>query len=381
MGDVDMRTSYLALAVKSANEGRVWWLAKQAAKFPLAKLSRMVGQPLVGPYQGMIFVTYQCNYRCVFCDLPARAVAETRKGTKELTTGEFKKIIDDFAAIGTTGIGFTGGEPMMRPDMLELVAYTKKRGMLAHMSHNGSFAAIPAIARRMLDSGLDGINISLDGSTARIHNWGRGVPTAYEKALAGIKNLVELRKNHQNKTRVMVTCVITEKNLDDIEKLIDRVKEMGADRIGFMPVQDLAVVYDKEKRVPKFRVQTMKKAERLVEKLIELRKKGDLGDGFSIDTSVGYLKLFMDSFYNKPLAIPCWAGWATMAVDAYGNYFPCFSWAETNKPVGNLREMGLAEFWKSEKMRKVRGVTRACRDCYWNCQAELNVMMNKTLPI
>jgi len=71
------------------------------------------------------------------CELFRRPAEYRRMGKKELTTEEMKKVIDDFAEIGTSGIGFTGGEPILRKDMLELIEYTKKKGMVTHMSSNG----------------------------------------------------------------------------------------------------------------------------------------------------------------------------------------------------------------------------------------------------
>lgn len=375
-----MRTSYLSYILKRLKEGRIDWLAKQSIKFPLIKLGRMVDRPLCGPIHGIIFVTYRCNYDCVFCNFPQRAKENLESRLKELTTEELKRVIDDFAEIGTTGIGFTGGEPLIRPDMCELITYARKKGLFTHLSHNGFFTAKRNVAEAILDSGLESINISLDGTNAQTHDLLRGTPGAFEKAVMGIKNLASLRKKHKNKIQIMTTCVITERNLDEIIDLVYFVKGLGADRIGFMPVQDLAVQGDPKKRPTRFKVKNLKRASQVVEALIALKRSG-FKDGFSIDTTVDYLKLFNDSFAGKLLPLPCFAGYVTYAIDPYGNIYPCFSWIEMKRSAANIREVSLKDYWHSEGMREVRKKTKKCRACFWNNQTELNVFFNKLLPI
>jgi hypothetical protein len=92
---------------------------------------RALHRLLVGPLHGMIISTYRCNLRCSMCELWKRPPLYEKLGKKELSTMEMKKVIEDFAAIGTTGIGFTGGEPLTRPDMLELVAHVRKHRMIS----------------------------------------------------------------------------------------------------------------------------------------------------------------------------------------------------------------------------------------------------------
>lgn len=374
-----MRSSYLSYTWKRVKERKLNWLAEQLFKFPLIKLGHLINRPLCGPVHGIIFVTYRCNYNCVFCNLPQRAKENKEVGLKELTTEELKRVIDDFAKIGTTGMGFTGGEPLIRSDIYALIAYARSKKLFTHLSHNGFFVANKNVAQAILDSGLEAINVSLDGPNAQSHDWSRGTPGAFEKAVMGIKNLVYLRKKHKNKIQIMVTCVITEKNLDEVVDLVYFVKGLSIDRIGFMPVQDLAVQGDPKKRPTRFKVKNLQRANQVIDELIALKRKG-FDDGFSIDTTVEYFELFKDSFAGKLLPIPCFAGFVTYAIDPYGNIYPCFSWVEMNKPLANIRQISLKDYWNCEEMRKVREETKKCRACFWNNQTELNVFFNKLLP-
>ena len=66
----------------------------------------------------------------------------------------------------------------------------------------------------------------------------------------------------------------------------------------------------------------------------------------------------------------------TLAVDSWGDIYPCFPWAEMRRAAGNVRQTRLAAFWQSEQAAKMRNEASHCRDCYWNNHTELNLMLS-----
>ncbi|MBZ0252389.1 MAG: radical SAM protein, partial [Candidatus Methylomirabilis sp.] len=125
-----MRRVYVDQTLRKIRAGELLWPARQAWKYAAVKAGMALGRPLAGPILGTIFVTYRCNIRCEMCDLPARE-------GPELSTDEWKRVVDDFAALGTSGIGYTGGEPLLRADTVDLLAYTKAKGVVTHLNTNG----------------------------------------------------------------------------------------------------------------------------------------------------------------------------------------------------------------------------------------------------
>lgn len=130
-------------------------------------------------------VTRRCNLRCVHCYAHAR----DQRFDNELSTEEGRLLIDDLAAFGVPVLLFSGGEPLIRPDLPELAAYAVQHGMRAVISTNGTLID-GAMARTLKEIGLSYVGISIDGTEA-VNDRFRGVSGAYRKAMEGIRNCRE----------------------------------------------------------------------------------------------------------------------------------------------------------------------------------------------
>jgi len=357
IGTRPVRKLYVHQTLRKLREGNVLWVPRQAWKYAAVKAGMALGRPLAGPVLGTIFVTYRCNIRCRMCDLPARE-------GPELTTDEWKAVVDDFAALGTTGIGYTGGEPLLRGDCLELMAYTKERGMIAHLNTNGMLVGAHN-AGAILRTGAESVNISLDGATAETHNAIRRDPEAFERALDGAAHLVEWRRKTGASTKLTFVCVLSEENVDEALELVQLSEKVGFDGVGFIPVHGI----DTELRpVAPERMDAFRSA---VDALIRAKKAGA-----PVDNSERYLSLYEPFVTNGESPLRCYAGYNSLAVDCFGKIFPCFPWAEVDRAVGNVRETPLAAFWKSDAYNAKRKDVASCTECLWNCQTELNLLWN-----
>src|SRR5262249_27331828 len=114
-----MRRQYLRMAGHAVRDGRLPWLGRNGLKTLSGPLSDRLGRPLAGPIITNLILTYRCNNACFMCDLPVPSLYKKR-GTEEFGTDALKRIVDDLAAIGAAGINFSGGEPTLRRDCLEL---------------------------------------------------------------------------------------------------------------------------------------------------------------------------------------------------------------------------------------------------------------------
>lgn len=370
-----MRKSYLAYLIKKIKEGDILIIPRMGYRYMGIYLSRLMHKPLAGPLHGSIIITYRCNLKCSMCELWKRPKEYNDKGKKELTTEELKKVIDDFKAIGTTGIGFTGGEPILRKDMTELIRYTKKKGMITHMSSNG-YMINEKIASEIINSGLDAIGFSLDGATAKTHDSIRGVQGSYDKVINAITTFNKLNKDRKKKIIIVVVIVISTLNLHEIKEMVSLLKRSGVDKISFIPFHDIGKLADGTATMNKHQIkpEEMKQLDSVIDFLVETKKKELI-----IDSSENFLRLFKHCFRNKPLPIPCYAGYATFSIDGYGDMYPCFPMMEIGmaKNVVNCKDISLKEYWKSKKLNKVREEIRNCRKCYWNNQAEINLLFNQ----
>jgi MoaA/NifB/PqqE/SkfB family radical SAM enzyme len=131
-------------------------------------------------------VTYKCQCKCVHCS----AGKHLRKDVKELTTKEAKKVIDDSQKLGITIMAFTGGEPLLREDIFELISHVDKRKTMPIMFTNGQFLTDENIDK-LVEAGLYSIFVSIDSPIPEEHDNVRGMPGLFETAIKGLKKLKE----------------------------------------------------------------------------------------------------------------------------------------------------------------------------------------------
>ncbi len=166
-------------------------------------------------------LTRRCNLYCAHCY--ASADAETAPG--ELGTEEGRRLLDDLADYGVPVVLFSGGEPMVRDDLAELVRYADERGIRPVLSTNGTLAT-PERTRQLRDAGLAYAGVSVDGLPERNDAF-RGREGAFDAAVRGIRAFLDAGL----KTGLRYT--ITGRNAADLEGVVDLLREEGVDRFCF----------------------------------------------------------------------------------------------------------------------------------------------------
>ena len=166
-------------------------------------------------------ITRACNLNCIHCY--ARAVHRSRE--RELTTEEGFNLLDDLADFGAPVILFSGGEPLLRPDLTELARYAVGRGMRAVISTNGTLIDEEK-AVLLKDAGVSYVGISLDG-LEKVNDHFRGMRGAFKTALNVIKNCQEAE------LKVGLRFTINKLNADQVPGIFDLVEEVEIERICF----------------------------------------------------------------------------------------------------------------------------------------------------
>ena len=174
-----------------------------------------------------INLTNRCQCRCLHCyamDTPEGSVEN------ELSTDEVMRLIDDIEKMGATEIILTGGEPLLRGDILELVEYGHSRGLVVRLITNGILLD-ESLVRKLKNSGLNWCSISIDSSDPAVHDRFRNYPGCFEKAMDGFLML--------NKYKIPSSMIsVARKELiysGDLEKIVSMAKKIGASvvRINF----------------------------------------------------------------------------------------------------------------------------------------------------
>ena len=166
-------------------------------------------------------ITRKCNLKCVHC----YSHSEDRDYSGEMTTEQGFELLDDLSGFGVPVVLFSGGEPLIRPDILELMNHAVSKGMRAVVSTNGTLID-EKMAKSLKDIGLSYVGISLDG-LERIHDEFRRVPGTYLRVMRAIKNCKEYG------LKVGLRFTINKRNFQEIPGVFDLVESEKIPRICF----------------------------------------------------------------------------------------------------------------------------------------------------
>jgi radical SAM protein with 4Fe4S-binding SPASM domain len=165
--------------------------------------------------------TKRCNLNCLHC----YASASSQGSTGEMDTASGRAFIRDLADFGVPVILFSGGEPLLRDDLLELAGFAREQGIRVALSTNGTLIDT-GVASRIRDTGFAEVGISLDG-LEETNDYFRGKKGAYQAAITGIRNCVDLG------LRVSLRLTITRYNYREIPAIFQLVADEGIERVCF----------------------------------------------------------------------------------------------------------------------------------------------------
>ncbi len=165
-------------------------------------------------------VTRACDLECVHCR--ASAIPERERG--ELTTDEGLRLIAEIRRFGRPLFVLTGGDPLKRPDIFELIGAASNAGLVTNLSPSGTPLLTHAALRRARECGLAGVSISLDGSNEQLHDRFRGVPGSFRWSLDGAASAAALGLHLQ------INTTLTRYNLKDLPAIADLVGSLEARR-------------------------------------------------------------------------------------------------------------------------------------------------------
>jgi len=163
----------------------------------------------------------RCNLRCAHC----YSQSGDQDCPNELSHADGRRLIDDLADFGAPVLLFSGGEPLLRPDIFELIQYAASRKMRAVVSTNGTLIT-PDVAARLKDAGLSYVGISLDGMEATNDRF-RGVKGAFRMALDGVRNCLRIG------VKVGLRFTMTRENCRDVGGILDLIGQEGIPRVCF----------------------------------------------------------------------------------------------------------------------------------------------------
>lgn len=311
-------------------------------------------------------VTRRCNLHCIHCYSGSR----DKEYEGELTTAEGTALLDDLAGFGVPTVLFSGGEPLMRPDLFELAEHARDRGLRSVLSTNGTRIDRDA-ARRIVAAGFSYVGISLDGIGAP-HDVVRGKAGAFEASLRALRLLRDLG------VRVGLRFTVHRFNVQELPAIFDLLEEEEIDRFC---MYHLAYAGRGERiRSSDLRPEETRRAvEYLFDRTEQFHQRGLEKEILTVDNHADNPFLWMRVRQRHPERAPevwrmlTWnggnqSGIAVSSIDPVGAvHFDQFSWSYA---IGSVRDRPFSLIWTQSRdprlvamRRKPRPIKGRCAGC------------------
>lgn len=272
--------------------------------------------------------TTSCNLRCPECPSGKRAFS---RPTGMLQNDLFKRTIDEINKQISYLIFYFQGEPYLNPAFLDMVSYASSKGIYTATSTNAHYLN-DEVARKTVESGLDRLIVSIDGTTQETYEQYR-IGGDLEKVIKGTENILRWKKELQSATpHVIFQFLVVKPNEHQLEEVTKLAKDMGVDELRFKTAQ----IYDHEHgsalipSIPKYSRYT---------------KKSD---------GTWAIKNKMENH--------CWRLWHSTVITWDGAVVPCCFDKDAAHPMGQLKELSFAELWKSKKYNEFRSSVLRSRE-------------------
>ncbi len=312
-------------------------------------------------FQCFLYITHRCNLRCLYCNFPFLRTAE-------LNTDQWIRVIDQLADLGCRRVTLIGGEPLLRPDLPDLLRHARRRGLACVLSTNGIL--VPEMIRQL--HWLHTLVISLDAAgPANDEVRGQGAFEAVERAV------VVARKA---KIPVKLNAVLSAKTASELDGLI-----------GFASAHDVAltinVVRSGERKLWRDADRIKPEDEEIRRLLLDVAGRAERTRRILISpASYRYASLwrnFRDDRYeavqldpSDPLLLkapPCRAGRSYLSIDADGMVYPCVT-TIGKISGGSALERGVEDCWRALQ-------NHPCLACFSPCLVELNFLFSFKLHV
>jgi MoaA/NifB/PqqE/SkfB family radical SAM enzyme len=294
---------------------------------------------------GVFAITTRCNCRCQMCNMYENEPVDMRYS-------DVVKVLDFMAENKFLLVYFTGGEPSLHPDLVRMVRYADKLGLITSLTTNGTISA--GTLQELKEAGLNTLSISIDSWDPAVAENVRKHRGILEKQLTAFENARKLEIRTYS-----LTYLGTHLNPDNIEKMVSYVNSHLDVPFGFCyPVITDRNTYLLGKSARMHSEPTMKE---IVERLLALKKKGHriVNMSVSMEEIVRFLS-------NQPLRFPCKGGEHVFYIDWFGNFYPCFMKSKLFNPL------------EGDKPHFLKNI--GCNDCLIDCFREPSLLAYLSSP-
>lgn len=310
----------------------------------------------VGPLYVHIDVTHRCNLRCRCCRWHSPLVDSRRdKGiVEDICPDVFSRLCDDLYEMGTRLMFFVGtGEPLLHPRAFDLIKTAKSKGFELIMYTNGTMLTEETLGK-LIDLRLDVLRVSLWSGTEEGFAEEVGVEAAsrFRDVVEGMKRLTRLKRERNAGFPLLELCQsVTQRNTNDLERVVPLAQECGCDRLCFSPLVDFG-----EDTFRRFQPST-DDCRSLGRDLAKMKPRLA---ALSIENNIDTMLLHYRTEGGLWQQTPCYPAWFFSYIRSDGKVFLCQRNGKTTPSLGDLRENRFAEIWNNDLYRQARRMASQC---------------------
>jgi pyrroloquinoline quinone biosynthesis protein E len=305
-------------------------------------------RPGIGPPLWLLAeLTYRCPLQCPYCSNPLD-FAQTQQ---ELTTEEWVRVLRQGREMGAAQLGFSGGEPLVRPDLPELITEARQLGYYTNLITSG-LGLTEAKVNAFRDAGLDHIQVSFQASDPELNNAVAGSHKAFEQKLAMARAVKEAGYP------MVLNFVIHRHNIHQMDDIISLCERLGADYVELATCQYYGWAFENREGLMPSKAQLEK-----AEAEVNTYRKRLTDDG----SAMKLIFVTPDYYEERPKA--CMNGWGSLflTVAPDGTALPCHSARLLPIEFPNVRDSSLHSIWYDSPgfnhYRGDRWMPEPCRSC------------------
>lgn len=310
-----------------------------------------------------IKLTSRCNLRCHMC-----RYWETRE-ENALPTGTWVRILEEMGALGCRKVHFSGGEVLLRPDIVELVAAGRALGLKVNLTTNGTLLT-NELARALVRARVHGVSLSLDAPRASMHDGIRGVPGSFRRTCAAIRRLQHHGERQGHMPRIRLNTVVMQDTFRLLPAMVDLAGRLGVVELHPMPVDEKG---ERKRRLSRGQIERYNRD--IAPEVAERRRRHGFSTAphlvFPFGVEARDVRLARQGLYARGAYEdrPCLAPWLHLYAGWDGEVFPCCMTSRRMASLGSLARASVAEIWTGEAYRALRAGFRdgrphdACHRC------------------
>lgn len=292
-----------------------------------------------------VLVAARCNSRCRMCNVWRLPTRRPNLAAEEMSLRTLQRIAREAHELGTRFVQLSGGEPLLRNDIADIVRAFKSQDLPVYIFSNGTRLTKPGLAEALVEAQPDYMVTSLDSTTASFHDEMRGVDGCWSRTTEGLKHLAsEKKRQGSDLPHVKLMSLVSHRNVPEIFGMRELANELGAEEVIFNPLMN---------KVP---------SNDLGQEVLDAE---DVAIAESHGVTVGPAGDV--TFYSENL---CFAPFRQMSIDPFGEVYPCcFAqgflnmdddlettfWGEPDYfGMGNVNSASLRDIWTGDRLRRFR---------------------------